>query len=378
MRKFSLSLTVVLAAAAIVIGAAAGAFGYGMYDSFSYVTDATPSLTEKDFETVHGDVVNGEFSVHFLELGNKYAGDCTFVKAGDCDVLIDAGSRTTSVATICAFVDRYVTDGKLEYVVVTHAHEDHYAGFSVVNGSIFDKYSVGTIIDFAQTNQVEEKNGKKTMYGNYVAERNDAVRRGAVHYTARECVEQSKTTFQLGGVAEMKILDSKFYYEKSGTENNHSVCTLFTYKGYNCLFTGDLEKDGEKDLVNRNELPRVDLYKAGHHGSKTSSSNELLQVIRPKTVCVCCCCGSPEYTKTNANQFPTQEFVDRIAPYTDKVYVTTLCVDYDAGVFESMNGNVTVTVDETGIVVYCGSGDDRVLKEWKWFKENRTCPAAWR
>lgn len=378
MRKFSLSLTVVLAAVALVVGAAMGAFSYGMYDSFSYSTDPTPSLTEKDVEAHHEDIVNGEFSVHFLELGNKYTGDCTFIKAGDCDILIDAGSKTTSVATISAFIDQYVTDGKLEYVVVTHAHEDHYAGFSVVNGSIFDKYGVGTIIDFAQTNQVEEKNGKKTMYGNYVSERADAVSRGAVHYTAKDCITQSKSTFNLGGVAEMKILDSKYYYETSDTENNHSVCTLFTYKGYNYLFTGDLEDKGEKELVGLNALPRVDLYKAGHHGSKTSSTTDLLSVIQPKIVCVCCCCGSSEYTKTNANQFPTQDFVNRVAPYTDKVYVTTLCVDYANGVFRSMNGNITVTVNETGVVVYCGSGDDRVLKEWEWFKENRTCPSSWK
>ena len=47
------------------------------------------NLTSEDVEVI-GD---SSFSIHFLEVGNKYTGDCTYVKAGDIDILIDAGSR---------------------------------------------------------------------------------------------------------------------------------------------------------------------------------------------------------------------------------------------------------------------------------------------
>ncbi|MDE6791394.1 MAG: MBL fold metallo-hydrolase, partial [Clostridia bacterium] len=96
-------------------------------------------------------ISTSEFSIHFLELGNKYAGDCTLIKCGNTEVLIDAGSRTNSATTISAYVDRYCTDGKLEYVIATHAHQDHIAGF-VGKGSgdsktgILYKYEVGTVI----------------------------------------------------------------------------------------------------------------------------------------------------------------------------------------------------------------------------------------
>jgi hypothetical protein len=93
-------------------------------------------------------------------------------------------------------------------------------------------------------------------------------------------------------------------------------------------------------------------------------------------VCVCCCAGSDEYTKTNENQFPTQQFIDRVAPYTDKIYVTTIATDNEKGLFTSMNGNITVLTDKNGLRVVC-SNDQRILKEWDWFKQNRTCPAAW-
>ena len=37
--------------------------------------------------------VHNEFQIHFLELGNKYSGDSIYIKAGENDILIDAGSR---------------------------------------------------------------------------------------------------------------------------------------------------------------------------------------------------------------------------------------------------------------------------------------------
>ena len=355
-----------LAVVCLVFGCGIGLITGGAWTAAQFKSDEIPAAT----------VVNGELQIHFLELGNKYTGDCTYIKAGDTDILIDAGSKTSSIPYIAEYLNRYVTDGKLEYVIVTHAHEDHYAGFSVLDGSIFDLYECGTIIDFAMTNQ--EDKGSSNMYGRYLMEREDEVKAGAVHYTAAECVsDPAKNNFDLGNGITMQILNSKFYTAKSSTENNYSVCTLFTYGSYKYLFTGDLEDDGEEALVALNSLSKVNLYKAGHHGSKTSSTNALLSVIQPEIVCVCCCAGSPEYTKTDANQFPTQEFVDRIAPYTDRVYVTTRCIDYQNNDFASMNGNITVITDTGGLRVVC-SADSRVLREWEWFLEHRVMPADWK
>ncbi|MBQ7831062.1 MAG: MBL fold metallo-hydrolase, partial [Clostridia bacterium] len=75
------------------------------------------------------DIETNEFSIHFLELGNKYTGDSTLIKVGDVEVLIDAGSRQSSAATITEYVNQYCEDGVLEYVIATHAHQDHIAGF---------------------------------------------------------------------------------------------------------------------------------------------------------------------------------------------------------------------------------------------------------
>lgn len=331
-------------------------------------------LSENKFES---DVyVSGDLEIHFLELGNKYTGDCTYIKAGETDILIDAGSRAASIPVIDAYLKQYVTDGTLEYVIVTHAHEDHYAGFATAEAvdNLFDLYTCKTIIDFALTNQ----SGKEgTLYANYVRERDKEIAAGAVHYTAAECISEGMNVFSLGDDMSLEILDSYYYTHTASGENNYSVCTLLRQGSRSFLFTGDLEKEGEEYLVQMNDLPEVTLYKAGHHGSSTSSTDTLLSVIKPEYVCVCCCAGSSEYTSNLENQFPTQAFINRISNYTDQVYVTTLCIDYSNNRFTSMNGNITLISTGTSVEIRC-SGSSDPLANSEWFKTYRDCPETWK
>lgn len=345
--------------AILIIALAIG--GYFIYKKYFYSEDGgnAPPIT-------------GEMTVHFPELGSYYTGDCTLIKVGDVEVLIDAGSKTACIDTLDNYISQYCTDNILEYVIVTHAHEDHYACFTTDN-SLFNRYKIGTIIDFAQTNQKETAK----MYNDYLRERQEAIDAGAKHYTAKECIDSGNYEFSLSDSVKMTILNSYYYHNKASSgENNHSVCTLFTHGDRNFLFTGDLEKAGEEKLVELNDLPEVELYKAGHHGSKTSSHDCLLSVIKPKNVCVCCCAGSSEYTDTEANKFPTQEFIDRIAPYTDKVYVPTIFVSDEDKSYKSLNGNVVFISDTLSFTVKC-SVSDVLLKDTDWFKNNRTPPPAW-
>ena len=319
----------------------------------------------------NGDVYD-DFKINFLELGNWYTGDSIFIKAGDNDILIDAGSRYNSAQAIEDFIDANCTDNKLEYVIATHAHEDHIAGFSggSSKNGIFYKYDIGTIIEFAKTDSTA------AVYTNYVEARNYAVSKGAKCYTALQAYNDTTLReITLGTDMKMTTLYQKYYETKASGENDYSVCTLFSYKEHHFLFTGDLESAGEKSLVEKNNLPKVDLYKAGHHGSKTSSSKALMQVIQPDVVCCCCCCGSDEYTKENKNQFPTQDFINRVAPYTENIFVTTISTDNANKKYASMNGTICVSCDGTKISVVC-SNNNSILKDTEWFKANRTWPTT--
>ncbi len=319
-----------------------------------------------------GDVA--PIDINFLELGNKYTGDSTFIKAGDVDILIDAGSKKGSAETISAFIDNYCTDGVLEYVIATHAHQDHIAGFvgttTEKGAGIFKKYDINTLIDFSLTDATS------IIYNDYVSLRDEKIASGNIkhHYTANDCIQESngaKRVYDLAPGITMEILDQKFYREKTSDENDYSVCTLFTQGNNHYLFTGDLEKDGEASLVALNNLPEVELFKGGHHGSYTANTDTLLSVVKPKTVCICCCAGSDEYTSNKDNMFPAQAAVDRIAKYTDKVYVTTVVSDDSKG-YKSMNGNINFHSDAGKEYVVTGSNNSVILKETDWFKSNRT------
>ncbi|MDE6001375.1 MAG: MBL fold metallo-hydrolase, partial [Clostridia bacterium] len=338
-------------------------------------------------------VSNSELSIHFLELGNANAGDSTLIKCGDTEVLIDAGSKRNSTETVKNYIDQYCTDGKLEYVIATHAHEDHIAalaGEEGKNNGVLYSYEIGTVIQFA---------GHKTnskVYNDYCAAVSFAENRGAAVYTAKECWYQSKEgaqkTYYLDGddkKISLNILYQKYYDSSTSNENNYSVCTLLSQEvnantTYNYLFTGDLEKAGEESLVASNQLPHCTLFKGGHHGSSTSSNDVLLSEISPENIAICTCAGTYEYadkpsdTKPEAearlNTFPTQEAIDRMSKYTTNIFVTTLGVlneDYTTNRPESMNGNIVFYSTGGTIKRWC-SNNDIVLKDTDWFKANRT------
>ena len=357
-RKFSKGLTVFACILALIVGLVAGFFLYAY-------------LTREEGGDVY---VSGNISFHFMELGNGNSGDSIYIKAGDTDILIDAGSRTNSVGTISAYIDRYCTDGVLEYVIATHADRDHIACFAGdgSNDSLFDLYECEIIIDFPRTDS------KTDTYERYLQKRAAEIEEGARHYTALECWNNengAQRVWEVSDGIEMQVLYNYYYEHDTSNENNYSVCLLFSQGDRHFLFTGDLEGEGEEYLAENNELPEVELMKAGHHGSSTSCNEELLRAVRPKIVCVCCCAGTDEYTETPANQFPTQAMIDRVAPYTNRVYVTSQVADNDDG-YTSMNGNIVVTSDREGVTVQC-SNNNTLLKDTDWFKENRNMPEAW-
>lgn len=317
---------------------------------------------------------NDELAIHFLELGNQNTGDCILIDIGDTEILIDAGSKRNSAETIVSYINKYCDDKVLEYVIATHAHEDHIAAFvGNSDNGIFDSFKCETIIDFPKTGV------SSNIYNDYVSKRDAEVAGGALHYTALECWNESngaQKTYQITDNISFSILYQKYYETNTSNENNYSVCILLTQGKQNFLFTGDLEKSGEESLVANNDLPECTLYKAGHHGSSTSSHDVLLAEIKPEIVCICTCAGTTEYTKgiQGPNTFPTQDFISRIGRYTDKVYVTTLMKDYSAGDYAPMNGNIVVVSDGVDVTV-TGTKNSTKLKDTDWFKANRTWPS---
>ena len=74
------------------------------------------------------------------------------------------------------------------------------------------------------------------------------------------------------------FLNTKIY----DNENDNSNVIYTELNSYKFLFMGDSEKDKEKDILNKYNLSNIDVLKVGHHGSKTSSSENFINEINPK------------------------------------------------------------------------------------------------
>ena len=377
---------------------------FGIFDA----SNLSSSSSNNTSSIVVNEGVHNEFQIHFLELGNKYSGDSIYIKAGENDILIDAGSLKGSAKYIKEYVDQYCIDGKLEYVIATHADKDHISGFvgnssNGIRDGILYQYEVGTLIDFALTEKTHE------IYKEYLEAREMLKANGTNVYTAAQAFNETdgaKRIYELGEGMQFQILYNKYYFELSKDENNHSVVTLFSYTKNGVkndyLLTGDLEVEGEEAMVeyykeNPGILGHVVLFKAGHHGSKTSSNDVLLELITPE-ISVVTCCAWAQFTDKNANTFPTQQYIDRISKYTDQVYVTSV-YDEENDDLGSLNGTVIISSNGEEVSMY-GSNNTTKLKDTEWFSETvyvdstgklvtkdtagaiaiprRTMPAAWK
>ena len=70
------------------------------------------------------------------------------------------------------------------------------------------------------------------------------------------------------------------------TMNNNSVVVKLTYGDTSFLMMGDAEKEEEQDLINSGANLQADVIKIGHHGSKTSTTQEFLNAVQPDMACL--------------------------------------------------------------------------------------------
>lgn len=101
------------------------------------------------------------------------------------------------------------------------------------------------------------------------------------------------------------------------TDNENCMCVLFESEKCVILVTGDRSRSGEKRLIRNFDLPHVDILIGGHHGSKNSTSDELLEAVTPDIVIF-------STGKDNFYGHPAQEVLDRLENYHCTVYRTDL------------------------------------------------------
>lgn len=114
------------------------------------------------------------------------------------------------------------------------------------------------------------------------------------------------------------------------SKNNSSLVWYASCGKFTALFTGDVEQEGEQDILQRGFVEKygifdVDLLKVAHHGSKTSSSEAFLQMIKPKAAVISC-------GENNRYGHPHTEVLERLADVGSKILSTT------------ERGQITITV----------------------------------
>ena len=119
MARKKKSMTKITSFFALLIGFIIGFVGsiyislpksYAIPEKFSSTT-YTATVGDINVEEIK---TENDLSIHFLELGNKYTGDCTLIKIGNTEVLIDAGSKASSIPYITEYLDKFVDNRKLE------------------------------------------------------------------------------------------------------------------------------------------------------------------------------------------------------------------------------------------------------------------------
>ena len=81
------------------------------------------------------------------------------------------------------------------------------------------------------------------------------------------------------------------------------------------MFSGDAEKLAEEEMLESGKLKNVTVYKAGHHGSDTSSSKDFVKALSPKYAVIMC-------GKDNSYGHPNKSTLETLEKYTDKIYRT--------------------------------------------------------
>jgi competence protein ComEC len=108
-----------------------------------------------------------------------------------------------------------------------------------------------------------------------------------------------------------------FAGEESTDDNEQSLCILFQPENCDILITGDRSEEGELALLEHTDLPDLEILGAGHHGSATSTSWELLNATRPEVVII-------SVGKDNRYGHPKQETLERLQSFGCGIYRTDL------------------------------------------------------
>ncbi|MBN2101220.1 MBL fold metallo-hydrolase [Candidatus Dojkabacteria bacterium] len=229
------------------------------------------------------DVRDNSLSVVFLDVGQ---GDSIIVRAPDgWTMLIDGGGGDYVLSQLGKVLPPWVR--KIDVILLTHPHADHLRGLL----EVIERYEVEEI----WWNPVYYQFSEYDFFVDSVGEIGVAVDSEVSRYVNRDVsIEVLWPLSEDGnGISEEEMLwcdehnilcSSRF----DDNVNNDSVVIFLSYQDFDLLLMGDAEYEVEEVLLKIGSLHDVEVLKAGHHCSRTASSEEFIGVVRPE-LAVCSC-----------------------------------------------------------------------------------------
>ena len=236
---------------------------------------------------------NDKLYVDFVDVGKA---DCSYIRYKNYNILIDAGDIDAKEKILNYLEKNKVS--KLDMIIVSHPHRDHIGTMpEVINKCAINRFlmfelSESTLPHFRVYSRMESNLKNKNIR-----------------------IETPKNN------SEINFEDIKFKFftpkEEYKNVNDNSIVTKLTYNNISFLFTGDIQKNREKDMISDAADVQATVIKVPHHGSGTSSSPEFLKVVRPKFAVV--------PIGPNKNRLPSYKILKQYERSNIKLYRTDEC-----------------------------------------------------
>ncbi|HDB6129785.1 TPA: DNA internalization-related competence protein ComEC/Rec2 [Staphylococcus aureus] len=254
-------------------------------------------------------------SHHKITMLNVGQGDSILYEGGkNQNVLIDTGGKVIDDTKQPSYsISKYHIlptlnergINELEYLILTHPHNDHIGEVEYIISHIKIKHIV--------------------IY-------NKGYSSNTLMLLSKLSHKYNIKLMDVRQVSSFKLGDSSFLFfdsfiPNSRDKNEYSIITMITYQNKKVLLMGDASKNNESLLLKKYNLPEIDILKVGHHGSKTSSSKEFIEMIKPKISLI-------SSGKNNMYHLPNIEVVKRLQRIRSRIYNS------------QQNGQVTIDLDD--------------------------------
>ncbi|MFH1426828.1 MAG: MBL fold metallo-hydrolase [Candidatus Kerfeldbacteria bacterium] len=233
-----------------------------------------------------------QLEIHMLDVGQ---GDAFHIRTpGGMDIVVDGGPDRSVVSELGRVMPP--TDHTIELMIASHEDADHIAGLT----ELPDTYEIKTLI----TSGVASGTNFSDELATWAS---DGVEVLQAHQGWLLHVEEG--------------LDLLFFHPDPPNFhpdiNDDSVVFLLRYRDFSALFTGDAPVEIEEQVLGRfgDEIAEVDILKAGHHGSRTSTSRRLLEIMNSQITLI-------SVGKDNTFGHPHAEVVRRLESFGSAVFRT--------------------------------------------------------